>query len=223
MLAESTLAPWQLSASQSSFTIVTHAASEHRAPCSDVDSSIKKRNMLACARCADSRKKCNMSPPYSSDKCEGCTRAGVAVCPPHRPRKNGHSNFTLLLKQPINPIQTGASTSSVPDQSVPQSSAMNGATHYQQMTGLFNGEQVIGGKQLELPLPFNPTSDTCMLPLSTNTNGSYAYPVETELSTSDDWEQLWLSITNDYSEFDCWVCRTGLPCVHNGQLSTGEL
>ncbi|KAI5117112.1 hypothetical protein M0805_003665 [Coniferiporia weirii] len=47
----------------------------------------KPRNMQACARCADMRKRCNMEAPYSAEGCEECTKAGVSICPPHRPRR----------------------------------------------------------------------------------------------------------------------------------------
>ncbi|KAH8114171.1 hypothetical protein DFH11DRAFT_1596299 [Phellopilus nigrolimitatus] len=79
--------PWEHAATKSVFKV--DMSSEPGHPLSTPTAAHQPsaaRNMGACARCADMRKKCNMSPPYSSMKCEACDTAKVP-CPPHRERR----------------------------------------------------------------------------------------------------------------------------------------
>ncbi|KAH8114174.1 hypothetical protein DFH11DRAFT_253469 [Phellopilus nigrolimitatus] len=62
----------------------------------------RKKNMKPCRNCAEMRKKCNISPPYSSGNCEVCDTARVS-CPPHKgrkPRKNA-TRARLVQNSPL--------------------------------------------------------------------------------------------------------------------------
>ncbi|OCB91084.1 hypothetical protein A7U60_g1649 [Sanghuangporus baumii] len=80
---------------------------------------LQRRNMKACARCAGMHKKCNMFPPYSQSKCEECTKEGIAVCPPHKPRRSRRKRGRAYSDDPtsvpisVNKVSesTGSSTS----------------------------------------------------------------------------------------------------------------
>ncbi|KAH8114169.1 hypothetical protein DFH11DRAFT_252603 [Phellopilus nigrolimitatus] len=71
---------WRLAANRSIFKVDMSSEPGHLlATPTAAHQPATARNMGACARCADMRKRCNMSPPYSSMKCEACDTAKVSL------------------------------------------------------------------------------------------------------------------------------------------------
>ncbi|KAH8114177.1 hypothetical protein DFH11DRAFT_1544406 [Phellopilus nigrolimitatus] len=56
-----------------------------------------KRNMKPCGRCSFMQKKCDISPPHSSERCKECTKAGIPACPPHNKRRETGSQQRLRI------------------------------------------------------------------------------------------------------------------------------
>ncbi|KAH8114198.1 hypothetical protein DFH11DRAFT_254630 [Phellopilus nigrolimitatus] len=73
--------PWERAVKQPTFEVSPQLPSSTGTP-----QPATTRNMKPCKTCADMRKKCNMSPPYSSGNCESCAMARVS-CPPHNERR----------------------------------------------------------------------------------------------------------------------------------------
>ncbi|KAI5117258.1 hypothetical protein M0805_006421 [Coniferiporia weirii] len=52
-----------------------------------------KRNMRPCGECSFARKRCDITYPYSAERCKGCTKAGIPMCSPHKGRRNARKSL----------------------------------------------------------------------------------------------------------------------------------